>query len=87
MILTDEEIEKCRELAFHAAKKSQQSCKGQQVTPSDDYEYQFAWAIEAAILAELEAALREARDTLQHYLHGGSSYRKPADATIATISC
>ncbi len=37
--------------------------------------------------AELEAALREARDTLQHYLHGGSSYRKPADATIATISC
>lgn len=56
MILTDEEIEKCRELAFHAAKKSQQSCKGQQVTPSDDYEYQFAWAIEAAILAKLNSA-------------------------------
>ena len=36
--------------------------------------------------AELEAALREARDTLQHYLHGGSSYRKPADAPIATIN-
>lgn len=56
MILTDEEIEKCRELAFHAAKKSQQSCKGQQVTPSDDYEYQFAWAIEAAILTKLNSA-------------------------------
>lgn len=56
MILTDEEIEKCRELAFRAAKKSQQSCKGQQVTTSDDYEYQFAWAIEAAVLAKLNCA-------------------------------
>ena len=31
MILTDEEIEKCRELAFHAAKKSQQFLFAKQV--------------------------------------------------------
>lgn len=98
MILTDEEIEKCRELAFHAAKKSQQSCKGQQVTPSDDYEYQFAWAIEAAILAKLNSAKPVAWCKVEDVFDDDSMLRQcgvkqsytfdgnTADRAIATIN-
>lgn len=34
---------------------------------------------------ELKQAAQQAIDVLQHYIHGGSEYRKPAEAAIAAL--
>lgn len=49
MKLTDEEIDECYEVAIRTFKRSKGQVRGQQLTPSDDFNWHFARAIEAAV--------------------------------------
>ena len=54
-MLTDEEIEKCREKAAASYKHHRSSIRGQQVTDADDPEMHLIWEV----IAAYEAKLRE----------------------------
>ena len=55
MLLTDEEIEKCREKAAASYKRHYHGTRGQQVTEADDPEMHLIWAV----IAAYEVKLRE----------------------------
>lgn len=73
-MLTDEQIDEARETARKTYRHSQAQIRGQQFTVSDDPEWHFACAIEAAAtepllqrIAELERQLEEARKDAERY--------------------
>ncbi len=66
-MLTDEDIEKCREKATASYKRHYYSTRGQQVTAADDPEMHLIWEV----IAAYEAKLREQKPIAKVSTSGG----------------